>query len=341
VARVIFITAASHRHGQGHYQRTLRMATAITNIRDVLIFCNQPISSKGTGYYSEKVVPFDFNYPELMFHDIKLNEDDLLWFDLPDEYYYFLSHFRDYSQKIVSINMFDKRNDLVFEDVSIYPCFKKTHYQREDRQNTIFMTGSDFIMVADEFFEETECQKIPGSVLISMGGADPMDLTKRLIPLLNQLERNDLVFQIVLPKTLKKEDVFCSFEIKPSVKLFDFGSLDFAKAIKQSEYAIISGGITRYECIAAKTFFIAISIHHAQYELTALTTKYGFGINFGVSNELKLRDLMQYIETLSLNPELPDPATQAVYLKKGAALRTFKTVIEAINKNESKISNYN
>ena len=46
-------------------------------------------------------------------------------------------------------------------------------------------------------------------------------------------------------------------------------------------------------------------------------------------------------ENLPLNPELPNPATQAVYLKKGAALRTFKTVIEVINKNESKISDYN
>lgn len=340
MGRVIFITAASQRHGQGHYQRTLRMASTITNMIDVLVFCNQPISND-TEHYSGTVVPFDLNFPELMFHDIKLNEDDLLWFDLPDEYYYFLSHFGDCSQKIVSVNMFDKRNNLMLEDISIYPCFKRTHCQREEKQNTMFMTGSDFIIVADEFFAEIGSQKIPGSVLISMGGADPMGLTKRLIPLLNQLERNDLVFQIVLPKTLKKEDIFGSFEIKTSVKLFDFGSLDFTKAIRQSEYAIISGGITRYECIAAKTFFIAISIHRAQYELTALTTKYGFGCNFGVNDELNSKDLIQYLETLPLKPKLPNPATQPVILRKGAALSTFKTVMEVINNNESKISNYN
>ena len=99
MGRVIFITAASQRHGQGHYQRTLRMASTITNMIDVLVFCNQPISND-TEHYSGTVVPFDLNFPELMFHDIKLNEDDLLWFDLPDEYYYFLSHFGDCSQKL-------------------------------------------------------------------------------------------------------------------------------------------------------------------------------------------------------------------------------------------------
>lgn len=341
MGRVIFITVANQRYGQGHYLRTLSMASAITNMTDVMVFCNQPITSKDANNYSVTVVPFDFNFPELMFQDMKLNDDDLLWFDVPDECYCFLSHFVDYSQKMVSVNMFDKRNNLVFEDICIYPCFKKPNYDRDDRQNVVFMTGSDFIMVADEFFTENLGQKIPGSVLVSMGGADPMGLTKYLIPLLNQLERKDLVIQIVLPKTLKKADIFASHDIKPFVKCHDFGGLDFAKAIRQSEYAIISGGLTRYECIAARTFYIAISMHRAQYDLTALTSKYGFGYNFGVIDELKSRDLIQYLENLPLKPELPNPVTQPVILKKGAALRIFKNVVEVINNNESKISDYN
>ncbi|MDA9878098.1 hypothetical protein N9C91_02635 [Luminiphilus sp.] len=335
--RVLFITAASHTHGQGHYFRTLRIASEAANLAEVVVFCNQPMSTQEVRDYDLPLIPFDLNSPESLFCDFELHENDVFWFDIPDDCYYLISYFSEYSQKIVSINMFEARSDSIVEDVYIYPCFRKTNCEFNERYKTTFMSGSDFIIVDDKFFFEPDSKKTAGRILVSMGGADPMGVTIPLIKQLNGIMRSDLNFRVVLPKTVKKRDVVNSLSIRPTIELFDFDGLDFATALKQSQYAVINGGITRYECIAAETYSIAISMHDVQYGLTALSTAYGFGCNFGVINEFELTELVSYIEGLSLTSVFPGPVSNVVGLRQSAALKTFNTVMEVINSDESEI----
>ena len=85
---------------------------------------------------------------------------------------------------------------------------------------------------------------------------------------------------------------------KNSITFDNFENLDFAHELKTSKLAIINGGNTRYECVASRTYFLALSIHKKQYDITGLTTKFGFGKNIGVFQKIKLKNLLKTLKNL-------------------------------------------
>ena len=331
MTKVIFITVADDIHGHGHLQRTNRIASSICSLYEVFIICNESTPAIKLENKMITALSFDLNNPENLFGDLLLNDEDILWFDLPDKLNYIVAKFADLKQKIVTMNMFDNRNETNFQDVFICPSFNKTRIEKDNINDVVYLTGVDFLIVPENFFLKDYDKKVPGSVLITMGGADPKGITKRLINGLKNLKRNDLTFKIILPVSLKKEEYSLPNQLKKNTKLFNFGAIDFSNEIKKTEYAIISGGMTRYECIAAKTYFIAISIHDVQYKINEHATKYGLGFNLGVNDELETSTIINYIEAMPLNPKLPDLSKINLNLKENAAARVFNTVMEMIN----------
>ena len=326
MSKVVFIAIAGQKYGQGHLQRALRMVEALSRSQDVMLVCNQDCSEQLAT--ENKLVAHKLNLaqPTAFIEELQLGAGDILWFDLPDECYYILSHFVDYKLKIISVNMFEREDMVRYEDVSIYPSFEKTKKVVQKQPKLVSLSGYDYILVPDEFFTADPIKSL-GSFVVTMGGADPMGFTKHILTALVKLKRTDLSFKVVLPKTMRANEVVNSYLLPKSVEIFDFGELNFSKALKSASYTIMNGGLTRYECIAAKTYFIALSIHKAQFDITAMSSKFGYGKNLCIFGADKVDDLVHYLDNLVINDERSTLDSIPINLKKRAAHRIFRRAI--------------
>ena len=307
----------------------LRIAQAVDDLDRILVVSNQDHS----GQVGLKNKPLwhklDLNRPARFVEELQLGDDDILWFDLPDECYGILSYFVGYKLKIISMNMFERKGMQCYEDVRIYPCFETTKKDVKRQPRQVLLSGSDYIIVPDEFFVD-EPLKDAGTVIVTMGGADPMGFTKLVLTALAALKRTDLSFKVILPKTMTLEKVVASYILPKYVKIFNFGELNFAEALKTAEYAIINGGLTRYECIAAKTFYIGLSIHKTQFDITAMSSKFGYGENLCIFAEDKIDDLVRYLENVSRTTQQSNLESIPIKLEKGGAYRAYKNAIGAL-----------
>lgn len=326
MSKVVFIAIAGQKYGQGHLQRALRIIEVLSQSQDVTLVCNQDCSEQLA--IENKLVTHKLNLaqPTAFIEELQLGAGDILWFDLPDECYYILSHFVDYKLKIISVNMFERQDMVRYEDVSIYPSFEKTKKVVQKQPKLVSLSGYDYILVPDEFFAADPIKSL-GSFVVTMGGADPMGFTRHILTALVKLKRTDLSFKVILPKTMRANEVVNSYLLPKFVEIFDFGELNFSEALKGASYTIMNGGLTRYECIAAKTYFIALSIHKAQFDITAMSSKFGYGKNLCIFGPDKIDDLVHYLDNLvtteanSLLDSLP------LKLKKHSAQRIYRRAL--------------
>ncbi|MEZ9665370.1 hypothetical protein AB4275_17940 [Vibrio cyclitrophicus] len=323
--RIVFITRATKDSGKGHFFRVLRMIEILSQTCDCVLVVDEDAITANSNF---EFHPLNLKNPEALISELKLKSSDLLWFDVPDSQYKILESFSDLGFPLVSTNMFEKLGEKRFENIAIYPVFENYKKSILDKK-TIQISGSDFISVPKEFFYK-DSKKKP-QVLVSMGGTDPMGFTSLVLESISKLKNSIYVFKIILPKGMNTLGDIGKYKACPHIKFHNFGDLNFANVLKSSEYAIINGGMTRYECIAAKTFFIALSIHDLQAELTSKVTKYGLGFNFGVFNEQKIESLSLLLSSLPLSVKKFTTANQMPLLKENGAKWIYEKVIWELN----------
>lgn len=329
MSRIVFVTRATKDSGKGHFFRVFRMMESLSlNVDCTLVVDKEAITE------SERfnVYPFNQHKPESFIRELGLDSNDLIWFDIPDSQYEMLKNFEGQGIPLVSTNMFEKIGERRYEDIAIYPVFEK-YKKSVVTEKTVQLSGVDFISLPEEFFSEGD-SKSP-YVLVSMGGTDPMGFTHLVLKAISQLEDCQYIFKVILPKGALVEHVLSEYGHYSHLEFLEFGSFDFANILKRSQYAIINGGMTRYECIAAKTFFIALSIHDTQAALSEKVTRYGLGENFGVFSENDIERLTELLR------QLIHPLTHSIHCEKMPSLRANRAkwiydlvVRELKNKNE-------
>jgi spore coat polysaccharide biosynthesis predicted glycosyltransferase SpsG len=323
--KIVFVTRATKESGKGHIFRILRMIDNLSKVRECILVVDKEAITESVDF---KFHPLDIDNPTILIDELKLNERDLLWFDIPDSQYQMLQDFNSFGIPLISTNMFEKVGEDRYENVGIYPVFEKYNKKILDNK-TVQLSGVDFISLPDEFFYQEDV-KFP-QVLVSMGGTDPMGFTRMVLQSISEMEDIRHIYKIILPKD-SCIDFFTETYGKYSHMIFHkFGSLDFASTLKRSEYAIINGGMTRYECVAARTFFIALSIHEQQAKLSEKVTKYGLGENFGVFNEdgvSRLSLLLNSLHFLSLKETYDE---NIPLLRRDGAKWIYEQVIKELN----------
>lgn len=292
--KVAFVVIGGVGYGYGHFKRVEAILPILPNHIKVCIFSNIRFLKKNySSVISLKLFKLN-NFPKLK----KLIQDkgyDTIWFDLPDIFYKKIKIFHGLGSKLVSYNMFEKKTENLLEDIAIYPRFSETTYNETKGKIKKFqLSGRDYIVVDPKFFYLKELKE--NKVVITMGGSDPKSFTELVVDSLLSLDLNLFKFKVILPKNKKKSDFNLKGLNKNSITFDNFENLDFAHELKTSKLAIINGGNTRYECVASRTYFLALSIHKKQYDITGLTTKFGFGKNIGVFSKNKVKKLTENIE---------------------------------------------
>lgn len=338
--KIAFVIIGGLNFGYGHLKRTEIIISQIPKGIEAKVFCNKELNIKDIQI--SNVSYFRINELSKIKTKIKKLKCDILWFDVPDSHYKKIGKFSNLGAKIVSVNMFEKKFDNRYEDISVYPNFKESKkilIKNSLNRKSIQISGREFIVINPNSFYLNEIKK--NNVIVSMGASDPFKLTEILVKSLCLLKPCKFKFQVILPIGRSKQDFNIDYLKQKSVFLHEFASIDFALNLKKSKLAIINGGNTRYECVASQTFFLALSIHKEQYQLTELVTKHGFGKNIGVFSKLKIKKLSNIIQGFLLPTKINNLRNSINYKKlkknnfilKSAGSNIVKQTIKYLRKN--------
>lgn len=290
MGRWLFVTAASADIGYGHVSRTRLLAEEAHRLgleADV-------ITSPGT-------VPSDSLRSGPRWHEADITPDavhevaagdpatSVIVIDAPDDWLERpeLSQYRKTPRSPPLFAVFRSdgppRAEDTFEDASLTPTFERPRV-------TVFQgpaglirrwRGRDLIFVRPTtFLDNANAKDGPPRIVVTMGGADPLNMTWQVCRELLAHPvpaRVTIVIGHLNPSANRLEAAFqAHFEVLHQ------GTFDFDDLLKRASIAVVNAGLTRYECIAAQTPFVAISMNERQAHFTGLVVREGFGAHAGV-----------------------------------------------------------
>ena len=115
----------------------------------------------------------------------------------------------------------------------------------------------------------------PPCIVVTMGGADPAGLTSIACRTLLDGHAAERTTVVVGALNRTRDRLHAKFGERFDV--MDQQDRDFDRTLRTATVTIINGGLTRYECVAAATPFVAISLNAYQARFTEKVVARGFG----------------------------------------------------------------
>lgn len=301
-----FVTNAGPAIGWGHLSRTATIAEAA--VRDgvsATVYlppaAPTPPASSGIG----SVVHTAFT-PRGLGAALGHGHDPVI-LDLPDEELAALSWMKDGDRLRVAFRMFGPPQAGAIEHVSLTPAYRPPSSEERPAGHLPrwSVSGWDLIVVRPTLFARGDEKQVdPPLVVVTMGGADPNGLTELVCSDLLLAPPEAELVVVIGASNPRRAALKAAFGHR--LHLMDQADIDFDATLRRAALAVINGGLTRYECIAARTPFLAVSIHEQQYAITEQVTHQGFGRNLGVGHDLEPGTIVA-----SLSDLLGDPSARA------------------------------
>jgi len=321
---VNFLTNASSAVGLGHITRCMHLAEKFFAEGFAIKFftpntCEFRVSER----YQQVIMGASVWNSEndlLIFFKDNLKDFDVLIIDLLEEEY---KHFKALSNLkifIVSLTLFKFSKVNLFGNLVFYISLDEQ--ENEDSTLKIF-SGEDYFILSDNIINEKkkgeeifkgEDGRI--NILLTMGGADPNNLTQFCIESLKLI--NDLNFHctVVLGALNSRFEQLIKFYSR--LERFEFlkHKTNVQQLYKNTDIAIINGGMTRYELIYFEIPYCCVSIHETQYKISQKATEKFGGINLGIYNQIKPEFVADQITNLIINKALRHDIKQKMHQNK-------------------------
>ena len=233
-----------------------------------------------------------------------LRSSDVVVIDAPDAVLENVAIGPDHNALVVVFRMYGVRpGSHRFEDVSLTPSFDAPAMREYGIGRGRELTGRDLILVRPTCFATPTAQKDePPRVLVTFGSADPLGLTARTCEAIAPLRFRFPVTVVAGALNPSASDIHATYGAEFDV--VDQSEIDFDDLLKRSTVAVINGGLTRYECIAASTPFVALSLDAKQAAFTEAVVRAGFGRHVGLAAEVELATLRSSVVALVTDDEL-------------------------------------
>lgn len=238
------------------------------------------------------------------FEELK-NSQSTIFLDLLENDFLNFSFLAGRLGTIVSITSFFYNADSRYEDISFFPGGQKCVdflINKSNKRIPLF-SGWEYIVFRDEFFDYYTKSKPKGSqnILVTMGGMDSFEMTPFVIQSLLSLPPNIKVNIVLNPLSSTYKKVTRMIENHLNFEIID-RTENMAELMHNSNFAIINGGLTRYELCITGTPFIALSIHQVQFRITELIAKKLNICNLGVFKDLRVNQLSAAVLIFLQNP---------------------------------------
>lgn len=283
MSRWLVLAPASPTIGFGHVARSLVLVDAIRDRGDSATLVTTPdVASQGGEASDLKRVALDDWTPRTL-GDLARSADIVL-LDAPDATLERLGWTTTVARFVAAFRIHDLDDGAApFEDVSLTPTFATPSVTdtRHGGRRRRHWRGRDLIVIrASCFATDTDVKETPPHVLVTMGGADPLGLTTVACEGLTHVAPAMRVTVVVGRLNPAYEHLRERFGSSFSVKRQ--GEIEFDTSLRRATLALVNAGLTRYECIAARTPFVALSMDAQQAAITEQVVGAGFGWHAGI-----------------------------------------------------------
>lgn len=311
---ILFVVIGNSEVGLGHVYNTLLIANDILNHK--VTFLVDKDSQLAYEIIASKNYPVHIQKEESILVDIKKLNPDLVINDKLDTTEEYMDELK--SLGIKSINFEDlgegaKKADLVVN--AIYP-------EKQVLPNHYF--GHNYFILRDEFIYSKQKEELDNvkNVLITFGGVDPNNYTKKIIDIIyGYCQENSIKITVIAGFGYKKYDSLDKYKnilIKKNVA-------NISKYMLEADLIFTSAGRTTYEIASIGTPTIVLAQNEREMTHFFASSEFGF-LNLGLGYKLSKEDIYKHFI------ELVNSTKSRIYMKELMQKTNLKLGRKTVNK---------
>lgn len=283
--------------GMGHIMRTLVLAKELSKTNETFYICrtDNPLTDKYKGGIEKiKASGFEAKFirEDHVLEDLKDISSDLLItdsYDVNEEYFNETKNIFHKTAYIDDMNLYYFNVDyLINQNVHAVDLKYRVN------ENTKLLLGAQYIMLRDEFrnIPAKIITEKPHNIMITVGGADPFNITEKVI---NYVRDLNYKFHVVIGPSFRNIDYLKKYE-NDKIKLYF--NANICELMQKCDIAISASGSTLYEFAASGVPALTIIIAENQKKIAKKMEGLGLTINLGWYNELNKDSLVKAVNNL-------------------------------------------
>lgn len=153
-------------------------------------------------------------------------------------------------------------------------------------------------------------QSLPQKVLVTLGGADPDNISSQAIRAMESLHDLNLNVRLIVGNNNPHRHQLLSFQASnPQLEIL-FDVEDMASQYRWAELAVVAGGSTNWELCSFEVPRVVIVLAENQRQIAQRLDEAGVAINLGPSHLLSPEKLAEEIRRLICDPNLRQSQTE-------------------------------
>ena len=289
--KIIIRVDGYNKIGLGHIYRTTSLAHQLLDHQ--ILFVSKKIHELGINFIKTHNYNIKTFTTETELYEIITDfEPDIIFNDILDTGADYIEHLKEKNK--FTVNFEDLGEGSTKADIVINPLY--------EQKNTLknYYWGKDYIILREEFqnIEHKTIEKEVKKILITFGGTDPNNYTKKVLELLNDMDLKNINISIVLGLGYTKYDDLIKysqelnhkFMIKKNVK-------NISRFMYEADLIFTSAGRTVYEIASIGTPTIVLAQNNRELLHTFANRKNGF-LNLGLGHEVSKEKIQKLITSL-------------------------------------------
>lgn len=286
--KIIIRVDGYNRIGLGHIYRTTALAHHLSNHH--ILFVSKKMHKLGINFIKSQNFNIKTFTLKKEFYEIIANfEPDIIFNDILDTSADYIEYLK--GKNLFTVNFEDLGDGSTKADI----VFNALYEQKNSLDN--YYWGKNYYILREEFqdIEQKTIEKEVKQILITFGGTDPNNYTKKVLELLNNMDLKNIKISIVLGLGYAKYDDLIKysqelnhkFMIKKNVK-------NISALMYDADLIFTSAGRTVYEIASIGVPTIVLAQNDRELLHTFADKKNGFlnlGLGYKVSNE-KIKKLI-------------------------------------------------
>jgi UDP-2,4-diacetamido-2,4,6-trideoxy-beta-L-altropyranose hydrolase len=303
---VVFRVDASLEIGMGHLMRCLALSEELIRREHVCYFLSKIDSDELICRIEKNNVHYQkIKLNATLQADVKKlikfsNENDVDWI-VTDHYginSQYIKEIKRNNLKVLSID--DDAKIHYYSDIIVNQNVGAEKLNFSSEKYSKFLLGTKYVMLRDELlqkFKRGETNKV-AKILIMLGGADPDNITLKVLRMLESLNESVQFLVVSGPVNRFYDDIlYYSNKCDMDITLFR-AKKNMSDVYLQSDMAISAGGSSCYELAYFGIPNIIIAITDNQVRIARELDYHNISIYLGKKNEVKSEQLLNKIKAL-------------------------------------------
>ena len=315
MAVVLFRADATQRLGTGHVMRSMALAQACQDAGHKAVFCSQLDSLElADRIRAQSMMHISFSCQSGTADDagetIRYAAEVGAGWVVVDGYSFSSEYERTLKDAGLSVLAIDDKGerDKYYADVVVNPNLhaSSSMYEGKHETNTRLLLGSRYVLLRVEFSKwldwQREISEEPCNVLVTLGGADPDNMTCKVLKALSRIGESSLRFSVVVGASKRYYSDIANLNDELGLKASVLRNVgDMPALMAGADIAISAGGTTVWELAYMSLPTLVGKIAPVEELLVAGLVRKNLFVDLGWFSEVSEDEIMERVQLLFKN----------------------------------------